>query len=77
LRRRNQDGGNPAQDNPDVRDHGQDHDKHPDERGKVQSKTKKGGPNKQAVDKANKKLSPEVRDNIAVDLQKNGGDFIF
>ena len=41
LRRGNEDSRNPAQDDADIGDHGQDDDKQPDERGKIQSDSRK------------------------------------
>src|SRR5687768_16768753 len=62
-----EDGGNPAKHDADIRNHGQDHDEKPDERCEIQAAHIKGGANENAVDQANEQLAAEVGDDVAVD----------
>ncbi len=77
LARGDEDSGNPAKHNADIRDHGQDHDEKPDERCEIQAAHIKGGANENAVDQANEKLAAKISDDVAVDLGEDRGDFVF
>src|SRR5437588_10662523 len=80
LGRGDDDGGNPAEHDSDVGNHGQDDDQSADERGEIQAwsrQKRKDGSNENAIDKADKELTAEISNDVAVDLHQHSRDFVF
>ena len=79
-RGRDQDGGNPAEDDPEIRDHRQGDDDQADERREVQTgrwEKSEQTADQKAVHQTDEQLAAEVGDDVAVDLGKGGRDFVF
>src|SRR2546423_12780746 len=77
LRGGDEDSGDPAKDDADVRNQRQDNDEQADKRGEIQTGEVKGRTDKGAVYEANQKLTSEIRDNVIVDLGEDRRDFVF
>src|SRR5439155_15129391 len=80
LRDGDQNGRNPAKNDPEVWNHCENGNKTTDEDGKISSgrrKKREGCANQNAIDEADEELSTKIGDDVAVDLQENVGDLVF